>query len=339
MRLKKTLAVSAAVCAMLCLIFAPAAAIESARYGLSLCAELIVPSLLPFFTASALLIRLGLPQTLGRALSPLARRLWGVSGAGASVFFAGICGGYPLGAQSAAELYLTGQVKKDEAETLLRFCNNSGPSFLIGVIGSSLFSSRSAGILLYLTHTAAALLTGVLFRRRSAAVFSSVPQPLEETCIASSAPQPSEETGIAEAFTASVRQAVSAVLSVCGFVACFCVLSGLLDALGLWDIAAAAASRLVRTDPQDLRALLMGLLELSSGVGALRGLPLTPARFVLVSFLCGWGGLSVQFQTMAVLAETDLDVRPHLVGRIFSALLSCLLSFALTRFFPLLPFL
>ena len=326
MRLKKTLAVSAAVCAMLCLIFAPTAAIESARYGLSLCAELIVPSLLPFFTASALLIRLGLPQTLGRALSPLARRLWGVSGAGASVFFAGICGGYPLGAQSAAELYLTGQVKKDEAETLLRFCNNSGPSFLIGVIGSSLFSSRSAGILLYLTHTAAALLTGVLFRRRSAAVFSSAPQPSEETCIA-------------EAFTASVRQAVSAVLSVCGFVVCFCVLSGLLDALGLWDIAAAAASRLVRTDPQDLRALLMGLLELSSGVGALRGLPLTPARFVLVSFLCGWGGLSVQFQTMAVLAETDLDVRPHLVGRIFSALLSCLLSFALTRFFPLLPFL
>ena len=278
MRLKKTLAVSAAVCAMLCLIFAPAAAIESARYGLSLCAELIVPSLLPFFTASALLIRLGLPQTLGRALSPLARRLWGVSGAGASVFFAGICGGYPLGAQSAAELYLTGQVKKDEAETLLR------------------------------------------------GVFSSAPQPSEETCIA-------------EAFTASVRQAVSAVLSVCGFVVCFCVLSGLLDALGLWDIAAAAASRLVRTDPRDLRALLMGLLELSSGVGALRGLPLTPARFVLVSFLCGWGGLSVQFQTMAVLAETDLDVRPHLVGRIFSALLSCLLSFALTRFFPLLPFL
>ena len=76
--MKNAAAVFGALCAMLCLIFAPREAIESARYGLSLCAELIVPSLLPFFTASSLLIRLGVPQTLGRALTPLARRLWGV---------------------------------------------------------------------------------------------------------------------------------------------------------------------------------------------------------------------------------------------------------------------
>ena len=80
------MAVGGAVCAMLCLIFAPAEAIESARYGLSLCAELIVPSLLPFFAASSLLIRLRVPVSLGHLLAPAARRLWGVSGAGASAF-------------------------------------------------------------------------------------------------------------------------------------------------------------------------------------------------------------------------------------------------------------
>ena len=60
--MKNPVAVFGALCAMLCLILAPSAAIESARYGLTLCAELIVPSLLPFFTASALLVRLGVPQ-------------------------------------------------------------------------------------------------------------------------------------------------------------------------------------------------------------------------------------------------------------------------------------
>ena len=320
--MKNTVAVCGAVCAMLCLVLAPAEAIESARYGLSLCAELIVPSLLPFFVASALLIRLGVPQALGKLLSPLARRLWGVSGAGASAFFSGICGGYPLGAQTVAELYVTGQIEKAEAEKLLRFCNNSGPSFLVGVIGAGIFSSRAAGLLLYAVHVFAALLTGLIFRRGEAP---------------SSAPRSVRETGIAEALVASVRQAVSAVLSVCGFVVCFCVLSGLLDTLGFWARAAALLSRLPAVDAQDARALLIGLLELSSGIGALRGLPPSGGRLVLSAFLCGWGGLSVQFQTMAVLAETDLDARGHVLGRLISALLSALLALALLRFVPFPP--
>ena len=170
--MKNRIAVLGAVCAILCLVLVPAEAIESARYGLSLCAELIVPSLLPFFITSALLVRLGVPQTLGRLLAPLARRLWGVSGAAASAFFTGIGGGYPLGAQTVAELYGTGQIKKEE-ERLLRFCNNSGPSFLIGVIGVGLFSSRAAGLLLYGIHVSSAVLVGVLSRRGGAVNGSS----------------------------------------------------------------------------------------------------------------------------------------------------------------------
>ena len=255
-------------------------------------------------------------------LSPLARRLWGVSGAGASAFFVGICGGYPLGAQTVAELYLNRDISKGEAEKLLRFCNNSGPSFLIAVIGSSLFSSRSAGLLLYGIHVSAALLTAFFFRR-------GIP--------ASSPPPPTKEIPLAEALVASIRQAVTGVLSVCGFIVCFCVLSGLLDTLGLLDTAAALLSRAFGAARQDMRALLIGMLELSGGIGALRGLPLTPSRFTLCAFLCGWGGLSVQFQTMAVLAETDLDGRSHLAGRVFSALLSALFAFALSFFLPVLP--
>ena len=319
--MKNTVAVLSALCAMFCLIFAPAEAIESARYGLSLCAELIVPSLLPFFTVSALLIRLGVAQTLARVLAPLARRLWGVSGAGASAFFAGICGGYPLGAQTAAELYVTGQIEKDEAERLLRFCNNSGPSFLVGVIGTGIFSSRTAGLLLYAIHVLAALLVGVLFRR------SCTP-----AAVSPSAPQ----AGFAEAFVASARQAVSAVLGVCGFVVCFCVLSGLLDTLGLWSAAAGLLGCVSGVGAQDVRALLIGMLELSSGVGVLRDLPPTGGRFVLAAFLCGWGGVSVCFQTMSVLAETDLDARGHFAGRFLSAFLSALLAAAALRFFPFL---
>ena len=171
-------------------------------------------------------------------------------------------------------------------------------------------------------HVSAAVLTGLFFRRSEFSL---------------SEPRKAETPGIAEALVASVRQSVSAVLSVCGFVVCFCVLSGLLDALGFWNTAAAVLSRTGLIGAPDARALLIGLLELSSGVGALRGLPPSGARFVLAAFLCGWGGLSVQFQTMAVLAETDLDARAHIVGRLFSALISALLALGLFRVISLLP--
>ena len=205
-----TAAVAAALGAMICLVFAPADAIESARYGLSLCAELIVPSLLPFFAASALLIRLQIPALFGKLLAPLSEKLWGVSGVGASAFLAGICGGYPLGAQTVAEMAAEKQLTKEEAERLLAFCNNSGPSFCIGVIGSGVFVSRRAGIVLYAIHVLSALLVGILFRGKAicSEPIKGIPEPR-----------------FSSALVGAIRQAVSAVLSVCGFVVCFCVLT------------------------------------------------------------------------------------------------------------------
>ena len=319
--MKEPVAVVGAACAMLCLIFAPQEAIESARWALSLCAELIVPSLLPFFAASALLVRLGVPRLLARPLAPAARRLWGVSGAGAAAFLTGICGGYPLGAQTVAELYRNGQVSRDEAERLLCFCNNSGPSFLVGVIGAGLFSSRRAGLLLYAIHVLAAALTGVFFRGRGGAVQTLPDRP--------------EESGFAAALVESVRSSLAAVLSVCAFIVCFSVFSGLLDSFGAYDAAAGLLARLPGPDTQSARAFLIGLLELSSGVGTLRGLPLSPGRFALAAFLAGWGGLSVHFQTLAVLRDTDLRCRRHTLGRLLCAALSALLALGAALLAPL----
>ena len=314
-------AVVAALGAMICLIFAPADAIESARYALTLCAELIVPSLLPFFAASALLIRLQIPALFGRLLAPLSEKLWGVSGIGVSAFLAGICGGYPLGAQTVAEMFAEKQLSKEEAERLLAFCNNSGPSFCIGVIGSGVFASRRAGIVLYAIHVLSALLVGMLFRRNVCPA-----SPIGETA----APR------FSAALVGAIRQSVSAVLSVCGFVVCFCVLAGLLESLGVLGTASQAAASLFGTDERVIHAFLTGLLELGSGIGRMRDLPLTPVLFSLASFLTGWGGLSVSFQTAAVLSESDLSLRFHLIGRVLSGVFSAIFAFLAGQFlFPL----
>ena len=166
--MKQKLPILAALCALFLLILASDTAIERAAYGLRLCWELILPSLFPFFVVSSLLGRLGFPKLAGQQLAPLARRLFRTSGAGITALLIGLTGGYPLGAAYITELEEQGEIGSDEGARLLGFCNNSGPAFLIGAIGTGIFGSSGIGLLLYLSHVLAAVLSG-LFRRGHAA--------------------------------------------------------------------------------------------------------------------------------------------------------------------------
>ncbi len=313
--MKNKLAVLAALCALFCLIFSSGQVIESSRAGLRLCAELIVPSLFPFFVVGGLLSRLGFPAALGRRLAPAAARLFRVSGPGASALIVGLCGGYPMGAAMIADLRRDGLADSREAERLLAFCNNSGPAFIIGAVGVGVFGSARLGLLLYGVHILSAVLTGVLLRGLGG----------QGPCQPSAAPALAPES-LARALPEAVRQGLVSVLNVCGFVVCFTVLTGLLDAGGHFSLWAGRLSALLGTELHWSRALLTGFLELGSGVGALRGLAPSPANLALAAALLGWGGVSVQFQTLSVLADTDIKGALHTAGRLISACIGASLA-------------
>lgn len=316
--MKNRFAVFAALCGLFVLLFASRAAIEASRYGLRLCAELIIPSLFPFFVLSGLLARLGLPETLGRLLAPAAKRLFHVSGAGATALLLGLTGGYPMGAACVGELMREGTVSPEEGRRLLVFCNNSGPAFLVGTIGVGVFGSSAIGLRLYAVHALAAVCTGLLLRGKL--------QPIGQ------APrQRAPALPFSAALTESVRQAAAALLNVCGFVVCFSVFTGLLEANGFFDALLPLLSHLVPLEPTALRALLCGFFELGSGVGALRGLAPTVLHQALAAALVGWGGLSVLFQSLAVLGDLPIKSAPLAAGRFMSAVFSFVLALLLCR--------
>ena len=296
----------AAVSAFIALIVFPDAAKDSVLSGLRLCAELIIPSLFPFFVAGTLLSELGIAAALGKRLSPISSRLFGASGCGTSAFFIGISGGYPIGASYIAELRRKGDISSGEASRLLVFCNNSGPAFIIGAAGIGVFRSAAAGLLLYAAHIVAALTWGIILRGKAA-------DTAHESVSAAS-------YSLGEALTRSVKSSVSAVLSVCGFVVAFSVLTGLIDASGAVSQLAGHLSAVLGTELHWSRALLTGLLELGNGIGTMQGLAVSPVNLALAAFLLGWGGVSVYFQTCSVIAGTDIKTARYLTGRFLIAL-------------------
>ena len=314
--MKNRLAVIICLCSFAALTLCSAQVIQSCRYAVELCLSLILPSLFPFFVLSVLLNRLGLPGYLGRLLTPLASRVYGITGAGASALLIGLTGGYPLGAAYIADMERAGAITAKEGERLLAFCNNSGPAFIIGAVGAGAFGSGKAGLLLYLCHVLSALLTGLFFRQKD--YCREIP------------PLQLDSVYISQALPEAVKQAMGALLNVCGFVMCFTVLVGLLDAGGAFSLLCGQLSSVFGLELQFTHAALTGVLELGSAAGALRGLRPTPLNMALAAAILGWGGISVHFQTRAVLAGSKIKGALHLAGRLISASIGLVLAYALT---------
>lgn len=313
--IRRNLSLFFALAAFAALILASGYVTDSCKYALRLCVELIIPSLFPFFVLSILLNRLGLPSLLGKILAPAASKLYGISGAGASALIIGLTGGYPLGAAYIADMQKSGAVTLSEAERLLAFCNNSGPAFIVGAIGVGLFHSSAVGLYLYGIHILSALITGLFFRSRS---YCPESQPLFL-----------DSMDISAALPEAVRQAIGSILNVCGFVISFTVLVGILDSGGAFSVLCGFISARTGTELHLCRAFLTGLLELGSGIGAMRGLALSPANLALAAGIMGWGGLSVHFQTRAVTADSKIKGTLHFAGRLISASIAAVLGWIL----------
>ena len=295
----------------------PVEASEAARESLALCLETVIPALFPFFVVSALLVDLGLARAAGRVLQPVMSPLFHVGGPGAAALALGLLGGYPAGAGAAAALYRKGLCSRDEAERMLGFCNNSGPAFFLGVLGSVL-GSRT-GLLLYGVHIAAAFLTGILLRGRRPA-------------LSPSAALPTAQTPPAQAFTGAVTGALRSVLSVSAFVLFFGVAVRLLTVSGILPALAAALACLGL--PDHLAApLTAGLLEMTTGITGLRS-GLLPGRAAAAAFLMGWSGLSVHCQALALLRDSGLSPRRLIPGKLLHGFLSAGLTGLLFRLAP-----
>ena len=285
------------------LTMASEGAVEGAKNALHTCAWVIIPCLFPFLTVSLLINRLGLPLWLGSKLQGPMSLLFGVSGTGAGVFILGILGGYPAGAAIIADLLERGDLEYEEAKKLLAFCNNSGPAFLIGAIGIGVFQSAAAGLLLYMVHILAAVITGLFLSGTE-----HPPHKEDKVFIASA--------NLSAALPEAMGKAVPQILQICGYVVFFGAVCGCLEEAGLLSPLIGTLALYTPLTLQQARGLCMGLLELGCGIGAMSGSSLTPAALTLCSLMTGVGGLSVCFQTAGVLQGCGIGLRSHILGRL-----------------------
>lgn len=313
----------------LALLLYPQESMQAARDGLKLCYNVIIPSLFPFFVLSSLVVELGLAGYLGRVLEGIMRPLFNVSGSCASAFALGFIGGYPVGAKTAINLYEKGMCSKTETERLLAFCNNSGPAFILGVVGVGVFGSSRVGLLLYLAHAAASICVGMLFRFYGRGKGSRG----KEGRIS---PQFRAQR-FTSAFTDSIKNSFLSTLNICAFVIFFTVVIRMLSLSGVLTGAAGMLGLLLAPlgfDASWAERLLIGLIEISSGVWTLSGTGALAGRLSMAAFMLGWAGVSVHCQVLSFIGGSGLSVRTYIVGKTLHGALSALFIAGLFRIVP-----
>ena len=135
------------------------------RSGISVCGEVVIPSLFPFMILAEFVALSGASDTLSKPISPFTRWLFGLPKVTAAPILLSFISGYPVGASLARRLYDSGKISRSDAEKMLTFTVNSSPAMLIFAVGMGMLGGKEYGYLLYIVHILASVFNGILFSR------------------------------------------------------------------------------------------------------------------------------------------------------------------------------
>lgn len=344
------LSTGALLFAAACVLVRPAVAASGVLRGLTLCYETVIPALFPFLVVSRLILESPAAKWLGLPLRPYAR-LIGMRGEKApAALLCGLLGGFACGAQSVDALYRAGELDRDGAARLLVCAIGSGPGFVVGGVGALMLGRAGAGWLLLAAQVGASLLCGVcaalfaaprrahtrLFARDAAACVSfGAARAPDAAKAANPTKHPGGETMAAPArtaapaggsvakepppagFVAAVQRAVSATVTLCGYVTLFSFFAAILAPAGAPPLA-----RFCATLPLEVTAACRAACDTA---GAHRSELCCAALSVM--------GASVFFQVRA-LTPPEISLAPLVSSRVLHLPLALLLFRLLARLFP-----
>lgn len=277
---------------------------QAAKYGLNICLNVLIPSLFPFMVISVILTESGLSRYIFYIPSLILSKLSGLNEHYCNLFFIGMIGGYPSAAKNISICVNNGSIDPKTAETLLCFCTNSGPAFLITAVGSRMCLSSKIGIILFVSS----FLSNVILL-----FFYSVKIKLPHKMTKLS------KLNLSQSIVNSTKSCCESMGMISALVVIFSVLVSFIDKYFHFS--------------QVLKTTFKGILEVTSGcITASHNSSI--GAIVTISAMCGFGGICVILQIMSIVSPFKISIKKFVISRIFSAVLNMLFTSILLSIFP-----
>ena len=284
---------------LLCMIVFPQRFIQSSLNGISAWAFNVLPSVLPFMFFTRLLSSLGTMENITKPFSKLSYKLFKTPSISIYVFLMAILSGYPVGTKMVADQYLQGKISKEDALKMTSFCSTSGPMFIVGAVGISMFKSAKIGYILLLSHILSSIINGM--------VFSKIKVKNEEKL---------QKINIRKQnFNISdiVLDSTISILSV------GCIIT-------IFFIIIECFAPVFNFLPPNISAFFQGVIEITKGCLTLSQIPNKFLAVSLASFVISFGGISTIIQAKTMLKNLNMPTSLFVLQK----LLHGLISFAIT---------
>lgn len=308
---------------ILALLLAPTTSIAAAKTGLLLWFNTVLPSLLPFIMGSNILMKSGSVYFFEKVFSPIMMPLFKVPGCCAFPWLMGLISGYPVGAKVAAQLRETGQITDIQLQRLLSFCNNSGPFFIIGAVGVGMLTDSKIGYYLLAIHIVSSIIVGIIFRFYGKEIDQPIPS-YKKTF------KPGGSIG--EVLGDSVADSMEVIVHVGGYIILFSVIGSLLKETPVFAILASTLHTLLKPIGMTMglaSSWIVGVLEMSNGASLVSSTPQAPLALAVISFILGWGGLSVHAQSLHFLKNTKIKTPLYLFAKFLHGVIAFILTILL----------
>jgi len=317
--MKKRLLIISLLIILIFLVVNPEQNIDAFFMGTRVWATAVLPALFPFFFFTKFLSELNFPETIGKYLSPLTKKLYRTSGISGYIFVMSILSGYPVGAKLTSDIYEMKIINKSEAFRITSYTSTSGPLFIIGTVGIGLFGNKIIGIIILVSHILGAMINGLIYRNLGKK---------EET-------KPISSYEISKIFSNKniledcMFNSIKSILIIGGYVAIFFVLINILNYYKAFSPFTYILSILFPNINLGVSgAFINGIIEVTRGC---LDLSLATTNFkiltIISTFLISFGGFSVHFQAYTFLKKIGISFKLYLLEKLSHAVISTALAF------------
>lgn len=308
------------------------------KKSITLWSSCILPSLLPFFIATELLQYTNINYFFKKFFHNFMKPLFNVPGEGAYAFIMGIISGYPIGAKIVSNLYESNICTKQEANRLIAFTNNSSPLFIIGTVGILLYKSSFIGILLFVTHLLSSIIVGILlnfFSRKNKTITINSILNSKINTYTNKKLNTENFKDIGNILSKSIKNAISLVFVIGGFVVIFSIILSILNELHFFDIISYFLSNFGISTIY-CKSFISGIIELTNGVQLISQIntKTISINIILTAFLLGFGGISIMLQVYSIISKYNLSIKFYILGKILQGELAAIFTSLLLK----LPF-
>lgn len=264
--------------------------------ALNRCLSVIIPSLFSFLVFSDLILKTECYKIICKPFSPISKYIFRMDNNLFFVFLLGNICGYPIGFKLLNNLYEQGKINKLTAEVMSCYCYASGPSFVVGLVGITLFSSKTIGLIIF---TASFLSNAVIAIVLNHVI--KIPNIKETLAV-------KEKVSIVD----SVQSASKSLFMVCSMIIMFASIIGILKGLNVF--------KLINFD-------ILPFLEITYVVDMAVNSDIIP----LISALISFGGVCVLFQLKSL--SKGLSLKYLIISRIPAFFLSAAFTRILIEIF------